>query len=363
MTKDPKVSNIQIRGLMISVIVGIGVLSLPNVLANIAGRDGWISIIISGILMIPMVWIINEIFQRNPGKDYFQIVRSTLGNILFYILMSILVVHLIISLGLTTRNLGELIKAFLLPNTPIEIIILSFIIACSYIATYGIDVISRAGYFIYPIIIGTIFILVLACIPTADFKGVLPILKSDINQLPKAIGTSFVSFQGFEILLFSLPYAEDNRKTFKSSLLAILMVTITYLSIFIITLSNFSLKQTQRQVFPVLMLAKQIDLPGYFLENLDGLFMAIWVLIIFGTIGPLLFATSKTLSEIFRTKGHKYFVLALIPIIYFVSLIPDNTTELFIVQKKYLTKIGLISIVITPILVFIVGLIRKRLKR
>jgi len=362
MTKDPKISNIQIRGLMTSSIIGVGTLSLPNQLVSIIGKDGWISIILSGVLTIPIIWIINQIFLNNPGKDYFQIVKSTLGSTLFYLFMIILSVYFIIFLGSITRNLGQLVNAFLLPNTPIEIIILTFILACSYIAIYEIDIIARAGYSIYPIIIITIFILIVTCIPTAEFTGILPVFQSDITQLPKSIGTNFFSFAGFEMLLFALPYAEDNKKTFKSSLLAILIVTISYLGIFFMTLANFSSKQIKSQIYPVLMLAKQVDLPGYFLQNLDGLFMAIWILVVFASMAPTYFAMGKVLSKTFKTKDHKYFIWGLIPVIYFLALIPENVAELFIIQERYLNILGFISIVITPVLVFIVGTIRKRFK-
>ena len=58
MNKDPKVSNIQIRALVISTVVGVGILGLPNQLANAMDKDGWIAIILSIILTIPMLIII-----------------------------------------------------------------------------------------------------------------------------------------------------------------------------------------------------------------------------------------------------------------------------------------------------------------
>src|SRR5699024_7185212 len=180
--------------------------------------------------------------------------------------------------------------------------------------------------------------------------------------ISKCISYYFFKFVCFEMLLFALSYAEDNKKTFKSSLLAILIVTISYLGIFFMTLANFSSKQIKSQIYPVLMLAKQVDLPGYFLQNLDGLFMAIWILVVFASMAPTYFAMGKVLSKTFKTKDHKYFIWGLIPVIYFLALIPENVAELFIIQERYLNILGFISIVITPVLVFIVGTIRKRFK-
>lgn len=363
MTKDPKISNIQVRGILISVTIGGGALILPNTLAGIMGKDGWLGIILTGILFIPILWIVNQLFIDHPDKDYFQIVESILGKIALYIYMLVLGVYFTILLGFITRNLGELVKTFLLPNTPIEIIILLFILSCSYLAIHEIDSIARSGYFIYPIVIGTILLLLLVSIPTSDFTDILPVFQSDIRDLPRGVAASFFSFAGFEILLFTLPYVEDNKKTFKSSLLGLGTITVTYVAIFLINLSQFSVEQIKRQVYPALMLAKHIDLPGYFLQNLDGVFMAIWVLIIFASMSPVYFSAGKILSKIFKTKDHKYYIWGLIPIIYFLALRPQNVAESFLTFGKYLNILGFISIIIFPIVVFIVGRIKKKVAR
>lgn len=363
MTKDPKISNIQIRGLLVSITVGGGALTLPDTLTNIMGKDGWISILLTGILIIPILWIINQLFIDHPNKDYFEIIKSTLGNIVLYIYMAILGVYFIILLAFITRNLGELVKTFLLPNTPVEIIIVLFILACSYIAIYEVDSIARAGYFIYPIIILTIFVLLLISLPTADFTDILPMFQSDISQLPKGIMASFFSFGGYEILLFTLPYVEDNKKTFKSSLLGLAIIIITYTSIFIVNISQFNVEQIKRQIYPTLMLAKHIDLPGYFLQNLDGIFMSIWVLIIFASMSPIYFVAGKTLSKIVKSQDHKYFICGLIPIIYFLALIPQNVAKSFITFGKYLNILGIISTIIFPIIIFVVGRVKKKVAK
>ena len=48
MNKDPKISDIQVRGIIVSTVIGVGVLTLPNTLGAILGKDGWMAIIIGG---------------------------------------------------------------------------------------------------------------------------------------------------------------------------------------------------------------------------------------------------------------------------------------------------------------------------
>lgn len=365
MSKDLKVSSIQIRGLIVSSVIGVQVLTLPNTLSNIMGKDGWIAILLAGLLMIPIVIVINKIFEINPNKDFFQIGRDSLGSVGFTLCLLIYLVYFIIFTAYISRTLGELIKAFLLPTTPIEFIIITFILACSYIALYEIDSIVRAGYFIYPVIIGFVLLLVLVSIPTMKFTDVLPVFQSDLTQIPRGIQTAFLSYAGFELMLFALPYVEkgERDKTLKAGVLSIIIVTIIYLGMFIISITHFSLEQIQRQTYPILMLAKLIDLPGYFLQNLDGIFMAIWVLVVFATMSPAYFASGKILGKMFKLEKHKYFIWGLIPVIYFISLHPENIVVLDETLGKYVNILGFISIVTIPFLILIVGSIRKRLKK
>lgn len=363
MSKDLKVSHIQIRGLIVSSVIGVGILSLPNILTILLGKDGWIAILTIGLISIPLLWVINQVFKENPGKDFFQIGRETLGKPIFNLLLVSLFGSLLLYCASLSRILGEMVKAFLLPNTPVEVIIIVFILATSYIATYEIDVICRAGYFMYPIIIGFALIFVLLALPTADFTNILPAFQGDLTNLPKGILNTFFSFAGFELIIFAVPYAEDKKEVLKSSMLAILTITIIYLSLFFITLTQFTVEEIQNQIFPVLIIAKNVDLPGYFLQNLDGFVVAIWVLVIFSSVGPSYYGSGKILSEVFSTKSHKNFIWLLAPVIYFIATMPENMIQMERVIGRIRNILGIISIIVVPALIYIVGILRRRLSK
>lgn len=361
MSKDPKVSNVQIRGLIVSTVIGVGVLSIPNTLASTMGNKGWVSIVLSGILIIPVLYIITHIFKINPGKDFFQIGEETLGKILFKIILIIMMSYFIVFCAYVVRSLGELVEAFLLPTTPIEVIVLSFILACSYLATQEIEVITRGGYFLYPIILLFAGIVILISLPKADFSNLLPLNNINLSQIPRGLVNSFFSFAGFEMILFALPYVEqDKETTFKSAVYALIIITVIYVAIYVVCIAHFSVEQLQRQIFPVLQLAKQVDLPGFFLENLDGLVMALWVLVVASTFIPSYFGAGKVISKIFNLKSHKYIILILIPIIYFLALYPRDILQVNNILLKYFSILNFVTGVMVPLLLLIVILIRKK---
>ena len=360
MNKNSKISSNQIKGLLITSILGVGVLSLPNNLAIIMGLDGWIPIILASILMVGMIFLIIKIFDYFPGMDIFEISKTTLGTIISKVYQILFLIYMVILLAYISRTLGEVIKAFLLENTPIEVIIFTFILVTSYISRCEIDVIGRMGYFIYPLILGFIIFLLLVTLPNTKFENLLPLFQSDIKTLPTGLLASVISFGGFEILLFAVPYAEDKDGVLKSSISAIGVVSIIYLAIFVMATSQFGIHQLQRLPWPTLSLVKEIDLPGLFLENLDGVVTAIWVLVVFGTLAATYFSSAKILANLFKTKSHELFVLPLLPIIYTISLIPQNSVELQKYMTKVLTYLAVVTIFVFPIIILIISHFKSR---
>lgn len=363
MNKNHKISHIQFRGLMVSAIVGAGVLSMQSPLVKILGTDGWISILITGLLFIGNFAIYNQIFKIYPDKDFFEIGRITLGTFVFNVFLVLFLGYVVLSASIVARNLGDLIKSFPLQKTPIEVIIIVFIISTSYIATQEMDVIARAAYLMYPLIVIFAFLIVLLALPEADFSNLLPVFKADYKSIIKGVEESLFSFSGIELILLAIPFVEDRDKVFKSGVIGLVTVTIIYLAMFVMTLTHFSLQQIESQSYPVLALVRQLDLPGLFLENLDGVVIAFWVIVISSAMATSYFASGKVLSKLFNTKSHKYFILGLIPIIFYISLIPKNSIEVMTYTKKYYDVLAYISILALPILMLIAGYIRKRVEK
>jgi len=358
--ENSKISSRQIRALVVSTVVGVGVLTLPNKMALIMGNDGGIAILLGGLITILPIIFMNKIFELYPDKDFFQIGYELLGKWIFNIFLIIFLFYFIILISSITRSLAEIVKAFLLEITPTEVIILTFILASSYVARSDINIIGRVGYHIYPIIIGFIAILAIVTLLGVDFTNMLPLFQSDFKNLPRGVGVSFFSYIGFEILLFALPFVEDRKRTLQSSLIGIGIVILIYSIVFSISLSQYGLSQLQRQLFPTLALMKEVDLPGFFIENLDGFIMAMWVLVIFGTMGPAYYSAGTILSNLFTTKSHDLFILPLLPIIYIVSLIPQSLTRAELSFGKIINYTGLICIVILPTILYALGYYKLR---
>lgn len=355
-----KVSNQQIKDLLVTTVIGIGILSMPSQMAMLLDNDGWVAIIIGGLLIVPFILMINKIFEMFPGKNIFQIGREVLGNVIFIIFLILLIIYVVLVVSNTVRVFGEVIKAFLLETTPIEVIIITMLLSAAYLSRSGIEVLGRTATMVYPILIGLIIFIVAVGIPDSDFTNIFPIFNSDFRKLPKALMTALYSYAGYEIIVLAYPVSESKKDNLKYALRGIFIVIGIYVVTFIVTLSQFGIGQLKSEIWPTIAVANKIDLPGYFLENLDGIVLALWVIVVYATIGPLLYSGGRYLASLFKTKSHDLFILPLIPVIYTVSLLPDNIVEVYDALSNIFSYIAISSIIVIPAVIFIVALIKKR---
>lgn len=360
MDKKNKISGLQIKALVITIVIGISILSLPSTIATILDNSGWVAIILGGLVTVPFIIMIDKTIKLYPGKTSPQISREVLGPVISNLFLIIFLCYLILFLAYMHRSAAEVIKAYLLETTPTEVIIITMLLAISYIARGQIQDLARMALIIYPIIIGFVVFLILINLPSMDYTNIYPLFNINFKAIPKGVWTIFFSFAGYEFLYFFLPYAEEGEGTLKYSLKAILIVIVVYLIVFFVTLSQFGIHQLKREIWPGIAVTRGVDLPGLFLENLDGIVIAAWIMVIFGTVGPALYASGIVLAELFKTKTHELFILPLLPIVYIISLLPDNLFETYEKLGSILNYFALVSIVIMPTIVFIVAYMKKR---
>lgn len=360
MEEHSKVSNGQLKALIITTNIGVGILSLPSSIADIMNNAGWIAIILGGLATLPFVYIMNKLAEMYRGRIFYEYGKEVVGNILFKIFSTIYLLYFMVLLSFVVRIFGEVIKAYLLPNTPIEVIIFTMLLATSYIGRGDIKSISRMAFLILHIIAISTIIFVILSLPTLDLTNLLPAFRFNIKDIPEGIGTVFFSYVGFEIILIALAYVEDSKSALKSSFIGIFYTTLIYLVTFFITLSQFGIHELKKQIWPSISIMREIELPGFFIENLDGIMMATWVLIVFATMGPLMYTGGVVLSSLFNTRKHNFFVLPLIPIVMIISLIPESLSQVYSIMDMMVRYLAIFAIIIGPIILLIVSLLKRR---
>lgn len=362
MQNNDTISINQMIFILMLTMVGTGILTLPRNLAEVVPYDQWIILLAGGLLALSIALIHGSIVKLSPNKQYFQILCDALTKPVAYVIGFAYIIYLTVFIALITRTFGEVIKAFLLAKTPIEVINVSILAVSVYLARRGIEVLARMMEFIFPIIIlFSIFIFGLSFLDS-DVLNLLPVFKIEFNDIIKGLPVTLTSFVGFEMILFFGGYLDKPQNAMKSYR-AIIAVLCFYVLVVVATFAQFGPIQMKYLVWPTIDLFYTIRLPGLFIENVQVIVMGLWIFAIFSTIAPMHLAAVTMAESLTKSKDQAYLAAPFLPIIYFISIVPENISENYEMISKYTNYSSSIMIFAIPLIILVSLVIQKKLRR
>ncbi|NBI06236.1 hypothetical protein D3Z33_05090 [Senegalia massiliensis] len=357
---NDKITKGQNLSLIIASILGVGILSLPSQLAKSSGFNGIISIISGTIISILLVTMYTKLITRFKSKTIFEVIDEILPNPIAKIIDLLFILHYLITGAIIVRIFGDIIRMFLLRNTPLEVTILSLILAVSFITRKGIEPVARLAQIVLPLVVIPIFILFLSLIPELDFTNIYPVFQMNTVDVLKGIKTTVFSFIGIEIVLVSTAYVKNTDKILKYNILSVIFLGIMYLVAFIVVISEFGKEQTEDLLWPTLLLMKTVDVPGAFLENVDGIIISLWTFISIQILSIVLIQSNIVLNKSFKLKEVDFLSMTLLPIMYLLALFPDNIDEVYYYIDLFSNYLGVVIILIIPLILFVFVVITKK---
>ncbi|AST57631.1 spore gernimation protein [Thermoanaerobacterium thermosaccharolyticum] len=356
---NDKISENQLSILLFTTMLGAGILSLPSDVTKAAGPNGLIVILLGGILALIFARFICRIASIFPTETFVEYSAKLMTKPVSVILSIFLVAYFLIFCSLNLRIFGEVAKSYLLNSTPIEVIMITLLFTSGYIVRYGIEPIARLSEILFPIMVIPTMIILFPAITDIDLSNFLPILRILPLKLLKGILLTAYSFVGFEILYVIFPYIQLENKLKKSINISFFSIIFFYIYVTFYTMGIFGYKETSVQLWPLLTVIKSINFPGFFIENLESLIMGIWTFAVFTSISAFQYAATLSLSKLIKAREHTYLVIPLIPIIYFMALIPDSIVEVY-KYASYASNLTLFFVIILPILMFIAMKLRGK---
>jgi len=323
------ISPYQLAMITIMTIISIEVFSLAAEAADELGTDGWLVIVILGIINIFAALVIIRLNSIFPGKTIAEYSQIVIGTIPGKILTGLFAVYLIIVIAYVTRVFTEVVKMFLLFRTPTEVIMLSLILVCTYAVRGGVECVARINELIFPILFIPFFIVLLFGFPVMDFSNLLPVLQTPPDKVLASIPRMIFSYGGIELALYYIGFMKEPGKAYKPLIISVIFILLFFVMITVFCIAAFGAKAVTKIIWPLAAYIRTVSLPGVFLERLDGVILSLWVLTVFTTIVSVLFIVSYSISKVAGTKEQKQFVLPLVMIIYYLALQPESLAELY----------------------------------
>ncbi|MGP4081451.1 GerAB/ArcD/ProY family transporter [Pseudalkalibacillus sp. R45] len=358
--KSETITRFQLTYMIIQTQVGVGLLSLPYSVNQAAGSDGWISVIIAGVIIQVLILMLWGLGRRFPDKTIFGIAElvagKTIGKLIgfAYVVYGIAVCTLILILYL------YILQHWVLNSTPRWVLLIIMISTCWFLVKDRVRIIARFYMFVMVLVPFLIFFTIMAFPNVMEYRYLLPVGASGIMSILKGAHAVLISMLGFEMLLLLFPYVQANdRQILKSVCIASGFTTILYLYLVFISFVVFSPREIKLVPEPILYMLKAITFQ--IVERIDLLFIAIWIVVV-GTsfISYVLFA-AKGMQHILKKKNHSKMLYIIFPIAFVGSLIPQTDFQIASFSK-IVEYSSYFFIVVVPVILLLLSMVQSKLR-
>lgn len=330
--KDKTSSTITSKQLIFVIIgsqIGAGIFALPRMVSGKAGEDAWISVVLGAIIPFLSVFLIERLGRRMPQMGFTQMALGLFGKNVGSVLIILFIAYVLLFESLVVRSFAEIANLYLLPKTPLAVVLLFITISIVYIGSKGVRVLARLNEILF--YFGVLLLLILIIpVGQADYTNILPVGEAGLKGIARGALTTAYSFAGTEVLLVFYSLVNKQEEVLKAGLIAVCITTLLYLAMVITCLLVFGVNNLQRILWPGLMLLKVSQVPV--LERLEFIFLVFWMGMGARPAVNMGFAASLSLSQLLKIDEKKYNTYALMFIalaIYIIALLPHNLLSVF----------------------------------
>lgn len=344
------------RDIMIAVIANIfGVFTLTlsrEVAKDTSSTDGWIAILLGGAIACILGWTIAKIVMAFPNYSFYSFASYLLSKPIAILLTAIFSLQYFMFTAFHIREISALAHQYYFDRTPIEVITLSFLLVVVYAVSGSHAGIFRLNTIFLPITVIGLLILILLPFGIIQKEDFLPVFQTDLTGYIKATHSSIVSFIGFSIVLFYISLVKKPKQTAKLTVYGIGFAVIINVILYVVCVGVLGNMTTANLFFPTFDLSKTVEIPGGFFDRFDSILFAIWTIVIFTTALISYDILVMTIRMIFTKIKKETLIFILSPLLFFVSMLPENYMEL-IKFSRFLNDFMLTYLIIVTILLVV----------
>lgn len=356
-----QISTNQTVMLIVNFIFGAGILILPrSVTDKVKTPDGWISVIISGLIITLLTFLLVMLCKQYPNETYFQFSQKIIGKWLGISLSIIMIVYYVCLSALEVRVMAETTRLFLLQGTPTWAILIPFLWIGLYLVLGGINPIARILEIIFPITVLFFLLVIFLGLGIVQIDNLRPVLGNGIKPVLNGLKTTSLSFSGFEVILFIFMFMKDKTKISKTILFGVGIPYVFYTITVVAVVGAFSVDGVLLQTWPVLTYIRSYDIQGLIVERFDSLLLVIWIMQIFATYIIAYYICTLGMAQIFNKKSIKPFLFGTLPFIFIIAMIPKDINQTLIMADTIGNSVFYLFGII-PLLLLVISYVRKKL--
>ncbi|WP_027086797.1 GerAB/ArcD/ProY family transporter [Cohnella panacarvi] len=266
-----RISQPQLAALVVMFQIGSSPLFL---LGASAGADAWIAVLVAmlaGLLLLVLLTL--QIRRLEPDKDLVEMFRTYFGRVIGYAFAIAYFVYFSYKSVRNIREFGDLMILYLLPSTPLFIVIGCVLIVAGFAVWQGIEAFTRMTQIIMPVvlIIYAAFFFMIYASGLFDIHRIQPIADKGLGKVAEAALPEIVSFPFGEMVLFLMlwKYVASKKKTFRTTIRCYVYTGLFLTATNIVIIASLG-PISQISVVPFIQIMSQVEIASV-IERLDPL--------------------------------------------------------------------------------------------
>ncbi|MGE5626988.1 MAG: GerAB/ArcD/ProY family transporter [Solirubrobacterales bacterium] len=360
MNKKEIISTNQFVWMLFTIITSFTTLQILGMLIFHAGREAWLSAVVAWFLDVMLALVYGYMGIRFPGQNMMQYSITILGKFFGRIAALLFCFFFLMVASLLMRSIGMLIGNVILPNTPLQLIILTGFIFSGFAVKKGIETIARTCEVLGPIYLISLILLIIFIAPLVDINNLKPQLTHGVY--PFLSGSIFIlSYIGICIIMgMYIPICNHQENGFIAKFTAVSIGTFVISALVSLGVGVFGVEQAGNLVNVGWQLTRMIDI-GDIIQRVE----IIWMIIAIGagimTVTNMIWAASLGFSQTIGLSSHKPLVYPTILIAMVLSIISfDSNVELLNFAFYSYPFIGIIIESGLEIFLFITAILLKK---
>jgi hypothetical protein len=300
-----KLNAYHIALLIFMVEYNVIIISLPRIVAENLGTNGWVGFLMLFVLSLGNLFLYSILNRMSDGQSVFEIAEKSIPTVILY--------PIYIGLALLWIALGSIIGK--------QYILIYQLIAFS--TTHPMVLYTLYAIMLYLLLVKGIYNIAKAVTIFSYFAIVLAFLSFYFFDEWRIVrftpflfkgGTEggftftnwleiYVSFVGYELCMFLFPHVERNSKWFKGVYIGHSIMGFNYMIVLLVATGFYSLRQLQALSYPVINLLAYIEMT--FINRVENLIITIILYMNLVTSCMFCWAALLALQRIFRNVKPK----------------------------------------------------------
>ncbi len=327
-------------------------LTLPSYVTVKAGTGAWITIAISAALASAGLWGWVKWSQATGGLGFAPSLRITLGRTLGDLTTLAITIYFLLVTSFSVRVFAGGAVISLLPEFPIEILIVIVIASAIYAAWLGLEPVARAALFFFPIIATSIVLVGLGSYRLFDIRHLHPVFGMGIPVILKESVVQIGIFGGICVTAIFKSYLRNPGCLPSAAYKSLTTSAIFMIASVVIVSATLPYPENTRPVISLGALARAVYL-GRFLQRIEALFTFTWFFASAVHASVCYMVSLILLGQLMNTRTYRPLVPGVGLLTFGIAALPSSILSAGRFLSAVYTSMGSISVVLGLILYFV----------